>query len=156
MNSDRTKVFFIKNLNPLIDFFFGHFLTELATTINAKNVNLTESNRTKKNALGDIKNAPSAPVSGGKSTTKKVETEIVEEEFEREYASSKPVDYFNVWVEKATLTDDEIDRWITMLNVARTMNQNDDIAPPPKPKYDEDIPCPVCKYPLIAPCETGS
>lgn len=123
-------------------------MTELATTINAKNVNLTESNRTKKNALGDIKNAPSAPVSGGKSTTKKVETEIVEEEFEREYASSKPVDYFNVWVEKATLTDDEIDRWITMLNVARTMNQNDDIAPPPKPKYDEDIPCPVCKYPF--------
>lgn len=52
----------------------------------------------------------------------------VEEEIETEFASSKPVDYFNAWVEKATLTDDEINRWISM----QFMHQNDEIiAPPP-------------------------
>lgn len=54
---------------------------------------------------------------------------------EKESASSKDIDYFKVWSENDALSDDEITKWIGMLNVARTMVDVDETEPPP---YIED------------------
>lgn len=89
----------------------------------------------KKTALGDIKNAPVTCEQKGPMKTE--QTEIIDEIYEREFASSEDVDYHKVWTEKLALTDDEITRWITMLN--RHENWNEEVEPPP-PIHEEEIP----------------
>lgn len=100
-----------------------------------KNADHSDVDR-KKVALGDIKNAPSAPVSDGKPMVK---NDIEDQEpLELCIASSKPVDYFEAWVEREALSDAEVDQWVKMLNIARTMNPYEESAPP-MAQLDEDI-----------------
>lgn len=107
--------------------------------MNGKNADRIEIEK-KKSALVDIdKNAPNA-VGLQSANTKKVETEIKDEEYvDREPSSSTDVDYHEVWIEKLTLTDGEIDRWIDMLNAARKMNPYDETEPPPSMPEEELI-----------------
>lgn len=100
----------------------------------AKRLDRTNEMR-QKVALGDIKNTPSVTISAEKSPMKKVAINTVEEP---EYASSKHIDYFNVWVDKNVLSDDEITQWINRLNVARTMIDADEIETPP-PYIQQEI-----------------
>lgn len=94
-------------------------------------------------ALGDIKNAPSAIE---KPSVKINDVKIsMDESMEGERASSKYVDYFNVWTNELALSDAEVNRWMTMLNVARTKNwEGEERTPPPSPPppfFEEEIPC---------------
>lgn len=108
------------------------------TLLNGKNADRIDFEK-KKSALGDIdKNAPNA-VGLQLANAKKVEIEIKDEEYvDREPASSTDVDYHDVWAQKLTLTDEEINRWIDMLNTARTMNPYDETEPPP-PMPEEEL-----------------
>lgn len=110
----------------------------LDAVMNGKNANQIDTDKSK-TALGDIKNAP---LSFGeqKLSMKKMHVEITDEEnIEREFASSQDVDYHAVWVEKHTLSDDEINQWIKMLHTARDMNPYDEIAPPTPPSLFDEL-----------------
>lgn len=105
----------------------------------------------KKSALGDIKNAQTTAEEKVPMKTEhieivdeKYEREFVDEEYETEFASSKDVDYHQVWAEKLALSDDEINRWITMLNIARDTTPDDEILPPPI--YIDPMPFENCKF----------
>lgn len=103
--------------------------------MNGKNANQID---TEKTALGDIKNAPQPSVEE-KLSVKKVHVETTNgETIDREFASSEYVDYHEVWAQKCTLTDDEVNRWITMLNTARDMNPYDETRPPTPPLFLDD------------------
>lgn len=97
----------------------------------------------RKMALGDIKNAPSVIE---KPSVKMNDIKITtDESIEGKMASSKYVDYFNIWTDELALSDAEVNRWITMLNVARTKNwDGEERTPPPSPPpcfIEEEIPC---------------
>lgn len=97
--------------------------------VNGKHADRIESEK-KKIALGDIKNAQAAPQvsSDGKTVAKK--TEIQNVETPPEYASSRPVDMYDVMVEKLTFSDEMINTWVKSLNIGWT-DTYDDIEPPP-------------------------
>lgn len=80
----------------------------------------------KKVALGDIKNAPSN--SHTQINAQKVESEEVDLDFTT--TSLKPVDYFQEWIEKAALSDEEVNKWVRMLRTAHDMNPNEETMPP--------------------------
>lgn len=111
--------------------------------MNGKNANQLNTDKGKL-ALGDIKNA-ALPTGEQKLSVKKVRVEIADEEnIENEFASSLDVDYHAAWAEKLALTDDEINRWINMLNIARDMNPYDEITPPVF--VEEEIPQTIGKW----------
>lgn len=90
----------------------------------------------KKVALGDIKNAPSN--SHTQINAQKVESEEVDLDFTT--TSSKPVDYFQEWVEKAAMSDEQVNQWVRMLRMAHDMNPNEETMPsqpssPPMPNF---------------------
>lgn len=114
--------------------FFSFSTFSDAAIMNGKNTNRNEVDK-KKTALGDIKNAQSLN-SGEKLSVKTVHVEASEDDSGNEFASSKAVDYHKVWVERVTLTDNEIDRWVTMLNAARNINPYDETKPLPIPEED--------------------
>lgn len=119
----------------------NYFITSGAQ-LTGKSVNRNDTD-TKKSALGDIKNAQTAGEQ--ELSVKKVQIEIIDEENENEFASSEDVDYHLVWAEKYALSDDEINSWITMLNIARNMNPNEETEPPP-PIPEEEITFQSCKF----------
>lgn len=131
------SVFFSKFLHKIVKKICVHFyLCQFSDSalMNGKNTNRNEIDK-KKMAFSDIRNAQQLN-SGEKLSTKNVQMEASDDEYGKEFASSKPVDYQKVWVEKFTLTDNEIDRWIKMLNVARNMNPYDETEPLPIPEED--------------------
>lgn len=119
-------------------------------TMNVKNLARSDRTPQRKMAFGDIKNAPSAiEKSSMKMIDVKTTTKTKDESIEKESASSKYVDYFSVWTDDLALSDAEVNRWVTMLNVARTMNlDNEEKTPPPSsPSFiEEEIPCKFFLY----------
>lgn len=116
--------------------------------MNVKNMAHNYRTPQRKIALGDIKNAPSAiEKSSLRMVDVKTTTTMTDESVEKESASSKYVDYFNVWTDSLALSDAEVNRWITMLNVARTTNlDNEERTPPSSPPSffeEEEIPCKI-------------
>lgn len=107
--------------------------------ITAKTVN---DNEKKKIAFGDIKNAPVSVANGEKFGVKKSEcAKETVNGFDNGYASSMPVDYFEAWVDKMTLSDDDIDRWIKVMNDARKANPYDETEPPMSPIELAEVKC---------------
>lgn len=78
-----------------------------------------------------------------------VEKATIQDYIEQEFASSKYVDHFDVWANNLALSEEEIGRWITMLNRAQKMNPDDDVKPQP-PYIEEEIPFDMtCKIFLL-------
>lgn len=104
----------------------------------------------KKVALGDIKNAPFAPsTNGGKTETKKVDTEeMTEIDDDYEYASSRPVDWFEAWIEKRVLPEELINKMARLLN-GSYIDPDEVIEPPKWVEYPEDIYSSSCKFQFI-------
>lgn len=150
-------------------FFVSSYFTFVATPISAKNMLNVEQSQQRKMALGDIKNGPiacekspvknqrkltfddmkSGPSAFGKSPIKMDDANITtDKSIESEKASSKYVDYNDVWCNNLALSDADITRWINMLNAARTMP----MTPPSPPKFipfddeDQEIPCKYCVF----------
>lgn len=125
-----------------------HFIT-VALFTPAKNVDSNKSDK-KKVAFGDIKNAPLAPTSGEKATVKKVEIEMTKEDNENyeidESCNLKPVDYFQAWIEKAALTDEEVNTWIKMINTPLYMDPSEERMPPKIEDPIEEEFYPECKF----------
>lgn len=96
----------------------------------------------KKCAFGNIKNAPVSVTIASKSAVKKgdVATFNTDDDIDQGYTSLRPVDFFEAWVEKTALSDDDIDRWIKALRDARNANPYDETEPPPQPEmtFDDD------------------
>lgn len=104
----------------------------------------------KKVALGDIKNAPIAPsISGGKTETKKVDNEKVTEiNDDYEYASSRPVDWYEAWIEKRVLPEELINKMARLLT-GRHIDPDDVIEPPKPVEEPVDDFFPSCKSHFI-------
>ncbi|XP_055311226.1 uncharacterized protein LOC129573993 [Sitodiplosis mosellana] len=138
-----------------------------ATFMPAKTMDARSESDKKKVALGDIKNAPAAPTSGGKTTTKKVETEkMAESNDDYEYASSRPVDWFPIWIEAAALSDDLINKMARQLT-GRDIDPNEEIEPPKYyeiedkiyPQTEEitpEIPPEIQEFPPMSPDSSSS
>lgn len=145
--------------------FFSRFVAFyfIATPISAKNMVNADQSQQRKMALGDIKNAPSAfdkspsknLMNGDEMSQRKMVFEksplklddmndTTEEFIGSETASSKFVDYSNIWSNNLVLTDDEITRWIDMLNAARTMPMTPPKRPPTPPSFDQECPSKFC------------
>lgn len=108
----------------------------LDVQLNGKNANWIDMDK-KKKALSDIQNAQSSEL---KSSMKEHIDIVEEEQMVHEFASSKYVDFDAAWVDKNTLTNDEINLWIKMLNIARNMNPNDETEPSLTPEEEIIIP----------------
>lgn len=115
--------------------------------MNVKNVTYSDRTPQRKMALGDIKNAPSAIEKPSLKMLEVKTTTTTDESTEKESASSKYVDYYNIWTDSLALSDAEVNRWVGMLNVARTMD-NDEKTPPPSPPpfFEEEILCKMFLY----------
>ncbi|XP_031626195.1 uncharacterized protein LOC116342647 [Contarinia nasturtii] len=110
-----------------------------ATTFEGKRVVFkTMNNREniqKEFALGDITNGyhkcmPSAtPVFSKKQKAMVKKADIDTEPHEMVIASRKPVDVFNIWVDRDALSDDDVDRLIELDIIAQNMNPYDEIEP---------------------------
>lgn len=153
----------------------------MATPINVKNLVVGDQSQ-RKMALGDIKNAPvafdkspvknmanadrktvlgnmkSGPSIFGKSPLKMDESITTDEFIESASASSKYVDYSDMWCNNLALSDAEITRWIDMLNSARSMQMSPPPRPPTPPSLFEDIEIPgkICFTLFIWNPEFGS
>lgn len=97
------------------------------------------ANADRKMTLGSMKNGPSV---FGKSPLKMDENITPDESIESASASSKYVDYSDVWSNNLALSDTEITRWIDMLNSARSMPMTPPSRPPTPPSFfdDDEIP----------------
>ena len=104
----------------------------------------------KKVALGDIKNAPIAQsTNGGKTEIKKVETEkMTEINDDYEYASSRPVDWYEAWIEKRVLPEELINKMARLLT-GRYIDPDEVIEPPKPVDEPEDDFIPSCKSHFI-------
>lgn len=138
----------------------------MATPINVKNLVVGDQSHQRKMALGDIKNAPVAfeksPVKnmanadrkmalGGmkngpsayqKSPFKMDESITTDESIESAEASSKYVDYSDMWCNNLALSDAEINRWVEMLNSGRSMPMTPPSRPPAPPSLFDDVEIP--------------
>lgn len=93
----------------------------------------------RKLALGDMKSGPSA---FEKSPVKMEDVNnTTDESIDSGTASSKYVNYSDIWCNNLALSDDEITRWIEMLNAARTMPMSPKSRPPTPPSLFVDQEC---------------
>lgn len=102
--------------------------------------NLASADRThqRKITLGDMQSGPSAME---KSPVKMDDVNnTMDESIDNGTASSKYVDYSDNWCNNLALSDDEVTRWIDMLNAARTMPMSPKSPPPFFDEEEEENP----------------